>query len=84
MNYQPIVKEKTLIERNDEDNLYQVKVKLQDGTQCRVIYNKGAITISRLLSIPCPICRKDFICLCLNRFAEQIDSQVHLSDMLAE
>ncbi|MCE5171348.1 hypothetical protein LQV63_18775 [Paenibacillus profundus] len=84
VTYEPIVKEKTLIERNDSENLYQVKVKLQDGTLCRVFYNHGEKSISRLLTIPCPICRKDFICKCLNRFADQIDSQVNLPEMLAE
>lgn len=84
MTYEPIVKEKTLIERNDADNLYQVKVRLQDGTLCRVFYNHGAKHVSRLLTIPCPICRKDFICKCMSRFADQLDEQINLPELLAK
>ena len=82
MSYQPIVKHKRLCDANQEKGttLGQIVVTLQDGTQLRIINNDGKKSITRLLTMPCPICRKDFFCKCFDRYVETVDDQLEESD----
>ncbi|MGZ9585988.1 hypothetical protein [Paenibacillus marinisediminis] len=82
MSYQPIVKHKRLSEANLDRNmnLGQIVVTLQDGTQLRIINNNGTKSITRLLTKPCPICRKDFFCSCFDSYVESIDEQLEEMD----
>lgn len=82
MSYQPTVKHKRLSEANLDKNasLGQIVVTLQDSTQLRIINNDGKKTITRLLTMPCPICRKDFFCKCFDRYVDVIDEQLEESD----
>ncbi|UHA76183.1 hypothetical protein KIK04_18895 [Paenibacillus sp. 481] len=81
MIFKPQVVEAKMHERNDATNLYHVVARLQDNTHCRIIYNNGTKSISRLLKNPCPICRKDTHCKCLDRFVEEIASQVDFAQL---
>ncbi|MBD8498719.1 hypothetical protein [Paenibacillus arenosi] len=80
--YQPLVKSVVLSTqtKNNDSELVQLIVTLQDATQLRLIRGDGIKSITRLLSIPCPICRKDFYCKCFDRFVEEIDGQVEEKD----
>ncbi|WP_195571494.1 hypothetical protein [Paenibacillus sp. 1001270B_150601_E10] len=76
MSYQPIVKHVDASDDNQSVGLKQLVVTMHDGTQLRLFNNNGKKTINRLLTIPCPICRKDFYCKCFDRFVDVIDEQV--------
>ncbi|USB34103.1 hypothetical protein [Paenibacillus sp. YPG26] len=80
MSYRPIVENVTEASSNQKDGLYEFIVKMVDGTKCRVFYHRfpewKLTNISRLLQSPCPICRKDFICKCMDNFAGDIGQQI--------
>ncbi len=84
MSYQPIVKRAQLSDHNPETNLSQLVLTLHDGTQLRLFDNNGKKMINRLLTMPCPICRKDFYCNCFNRFVDVIDEQLSKEDWKEE
>lgn len=80
MSYRPNITNVTKASSNDKDGLYEFIIKLADGTECRVFYNRfpewKMTNISRLLKTPCPICRKDFICKCMEAFAPELEGQM--------
>ncbi|MBP2000562.1 hypothetical protein J2Z69_001593 [Paenibacillus shirakamiensis] len=80
MSYRPIVNKVTEASNNDKDGLYEFMVNMEDGTQTRVFYQRypewKLTNISRLLRNPCPICRKDFICKCMDNFTADIHNQL--------
>lgn len=80
MSYRPNVTNVTKAGSNDKAGLYEFIVKLADGTECRVFYNRNPkwqlSNISRLQKTPCPVCRKDFICKCMDQFSGDIASQI--------
>ncbi|AWB43831.1 hypothetical protein DCC85_06080 [Paenibacillus sp. CAA11] len=81
MSYRPNVEHVTKASSNDKEGLYEFIVHLQDGTECRVFYNRfpewKLTNISRLQKTPCPVCRKDFICKCMDNFSDDIGQQMH-------
>ncbi|MDQ0087301.1 hypothetical protein J2T12_000695 [Paenibacillus anaericanus] len=81
MSYRPSVENVTKAGSNEKDGLYEFVVKMVDGTACRVFYSRypewRLTNISRLQQSPCPICRKDFICKCMDNFSGVIASQMH-------
>lgn len=80
MAYRPKVVGVDKAGSNDKDGLYEFVVHLEDGTLCRVFYNRfpewKLTNVSRLLKTPCPICRKDYICNCFEKFKVELDSQL--------
>ncbi|AJY76401.1 hypothetical protein [Paenibacillus beijingensis] len=83
MAFRPIVVDSKLVGSNAKTGLYQVLVKLRDGSQCRVFYNNKEATVNRLQTTPCPICRRDYYCNCLDKFTDQITSQIDLEGLIA-
>lgn len=81
MAYQPKVTEATIVSHNTKNGLYEVVVKLEDRTHCRLIYEtladgkKVATNISRLLKVPCPICKRDYLCHCMTPYLGVIGNQ---------
>lgn len=80
MSYRPNVENVTKAGSNDKEGLYEFNVKLADGTECRVFYHRfpewRLTNISRLQKTPCPVCRKDFICNCMEKFSGDIHRQI--------
>lgn len=80
MSYKPRVDSVIKASSNEKEGLYEFIVHLADGSECRVFYNrfpKWQLTnISRLQKTPCPVCRKDFICNCMNSFTGEIAQQI--------
>lgn len=80
MSYKPTVDSVIKASSNEKEGLYEFIVHLADGSECRVFYNrfpKWELTnISRLQKTPCPVCRKDFICNCMNSFTGEINRQI--------
>ncbi|NHN30685.1 hypothetical protein [Paenibacillus agricola] len=82
MAYQPKVMKAEIVSNNTKNGLFEVLVHLKDRTSCRLTYGKDTATgtavashINRLLYEPCPICRKDFLCNCMNKYKEDISQQ---------
>lgn len=81
MSYRPTVENVTKAGTNEKDGLFEFVVKMADGTLCRIFYNRSETNwkitnISRLQKTPCPVCRKDFICKCMDDFASDIGQQI--------
>lgn len=88
MSYRPSINDVTKAAGNENDGLYEFIVKLADGTECRVFYHRfpewKLTNISRLQKTPCPVCRKDFICKCMDSFAGEIGRQMAEDEWLAK
>ncbi|WP_336759550.1 hypothetical protein [Paenibacillus sp. USHLN196] len=80
MSYRPRIADLELAYGNKEDGLYEFKMNLVDGTKCRVFYSRSPewkmTNISRLQKTPCPVCRKDFICKCMDQWATDLHHQM--------
>ena len=80
MSYRPSITNVTKASSNDKEGLYEFIIKLADGTECRAFYNRfpewKMTNISRLLKTPCPVCRKDFICKCMESFTADFEEQM--------
>ncbi|AHD05081.1 hypothetical protein ABNB59_02830 [Paenibacillus larvae] len=81
MAYTPQVEEATLVSENKNNGLFEILVVLKDRTHCRLIFERtpdGAPLIThanRLNKAPCPVCRKDFLCNCMERYSTQLAEQ---------
>lgn len=82
MAYDPQVVDAKIVSENKKNGLYEVVAHLKDRNQCRLIFQKdpetgrGKVTnINRLMKQPCPICRKDYLCNCLDRYMDSIADQ---------
>jgi hypothetical protein len=80
--YDPQVVDAKIVSDNKKNGLFEVVAYLTDRNQCRLIFErdpetgKGKVTnINRLLKEPCPICRKDYLCNCLERYMNGIADQ---------
>lgn len=80
MSYKPSIANVTKASSNDKDGLYEFIIKLADGTECRAFFHRHPqwkmTHISRLLKTPCPICRKDFICKCMESYMADFEGQM--------
>lgn len=81
MGYQPKVAAAKIVGHNPKNGLMEISAELKDRTVCRIIYEKDAsgsfvpTHINRLQKEPCPICRKDYLCNCMQRFIDDISAQ---------
>ncbi len=80
VSYRPQISNVTKAGSNVEEGLYEFIISLADGTECRVFYNRfpewKMTNVSRLGKTPCPVCRKDFICKCMEKFSVDLDQQM--------
>jgi hypothetical protein len=82
MAYQPKVTGAKIVSHNEKNGLFEVLVEMADRTQCRIFYetlDKGETaptSINRLLKVPCPVCKKDYLCNCLTPHMGFISAQV--------
>ncbi|ALP35621.1 hypothetical protein ASL14_05010 [Paenibacillus sp. IHB B 3084] len=81
MSYRPNIVNFTLAGSNEKEGLYEFKMSLADGTECRVFSQRNPewtlTNISRLLTTPCPVCHKDFICKCMDMFHDEFLEQIN-------
>ncbi|XEC96908.1 hypothetical protein AB6A23_10430 [Paenibacillus tarimensis] len=86
MSFKPVIKDITVSDRNEENGLCQFIVTLSNQSKCRLFFGKNPewkiIGVNRLLNIPCPICRKDYYCNCMSKYANQFEQQVLESNLL--
>lgn len=80
MAFQPNILSVELSEKNESAGLYHFLVRF-NGVTCRVFYEKNptlkAKSVTRLLAEPCPICKADYYCNCMQRFLEPIEQQIN-------
>jgi len=69
-----------LSDHNEEDGLYQFIVTFKDSAKARVYMRRNPewhlTAVSRLLNVPCPICRKDYYCKCYEKYGDEIERQL--------
>ncbi|MFC0214235.1 hypothetical protein ACFFK0_17540 [Paenibacillus chartarius] len=81
MAYNPQVVEANIVSDNTKNGLFEIVAVLKDRTKCRIGYERTAsgeehaTHINRLFTAPCPVCRKDFLCSCMNNFMPTIAEQ---------
>lgn len=82
MAYDPQVVDAKIVSDNKKNGLFEVVAYLRDRNQCRLIFERdpqtgiGKVTnLSRLMNEPCPICRKDYLCDCLESYMDGIAEQ---------
>jgi hypothetical protein len=72
---------------NKDLGLYQFIATLSDGTKCRLFYTKNPdfklTDVNRLQTVPCPVCRKDYYCNCMNRFTAEFNKEVNDRDLIS-
>lgn len=80
MSYKPMISNVRKASSNDKEGLYEFIINLADGTECRAFFNRfpewKMTNISRLQKTPCPVCRKDFICKCMESFKSELEQQL--------
>jgi len=82
MAYQPKVIDAKVVSENPKNGFIEIVAELSDRNRCRVTFepdpNTGApkaTHVSRLYTVPCGICKKDFLCYCLTRYMDTIGEQ---------
>jgi len=81
MAYQAKVVNAKVVSENKNNGFFEIVAELSDRNRCRVTFERNeqgeavATHISRLYTVPCGICKKDFLCYCLNRYKEEIGEQ---------
>lgn len=88
MPYKPQITNVTKAGSNEKEGLYEFIINLADGTGCRIFYNRfpdwKMMDVSRLGRTPCPVCRKDFICKCMEKFSSDFDQQMRDGNWLSK
>ncbi|WP_106766715.1 hypothetical protein [Paenibacillus faecalis] len=84
MSYRPQISNVIKAGSNEKEGLYEFIISLADGTDCRVFYSRlpewKMTYVNRLGKTPCPVCRKDFICNCMEKYSIDIDQQMKDGD----
>ena len=82
MAYQPKVVEAKKVSENKKNGFFEIVAELEDRNRCRLTFAVDPATkepkvthINRLYTVPCAICKKDFLCYCLNRYMTDIADQ---------
>jgi hypothetical protein len=65
---------------NPATGLYHFVATFSDQTQVRLMFTNTPewklIGTNRLLTVPCPVCRRDYYCNCMSKYAAQFEEQV--------
>ncbi|WP_438446595.1 hypothetical protein [Gorillibacterium sp. sgz5001074] len=82
MAYQPKVIDAKVVSENPNNGYFEIVAELHDRNRCRLTFEKDPETgtpkvthVNRLYTVPCGICKKDFLCYCLNRYMDDIGAQ---------
>jgi hypothetical protein len=71
MAFKPVITNIQPSDVNEKEGMFQYVVTLSDQSKHRLFLTKNPKwklnNINRLLNIPCPICRKDYYCKCMDR-----------------
>lgn len=80
MIYRPVVKDAKIVKSSKANDSFEVAVTLQDSAKCKLFVQlvNGELkpsSINRLQNVPCPICRKDYYCNCMERCMDEVFEQ---------
>lgn len=82
MAYQARVVEAEVVSENKQNGFFEIVAVLSDRNRCRITFEPNpetgepkATAISRLYTVPCGICKKDYLCYCLNRYLDTLGEQ---------
>ncbi|MFD0716671.1 hypothetical protein [Paenibacillus sp. GCM10027626] len=79
MSFNPKIVDIQPSDTNEKTNLYQYVVTLADQSKYRLFLRKNPEwkldSANRLLNIPCPMCRKDYYCKCMDKHLEKLESE---------
>jgi len=79
MSFNPRIVDIQKSDANDKTKLYQYVVTLTDKSKYRLFLSKNPDwklnSANRLLNIPCPMCRKDYYCKCMDKHLEKLESE---------
>ncbi|MFM9276807.1 hypothetical protein [Paenibacillus jiagnxiensis] len=85
-SYRPNIVNIKKASSNEKEGLYEFTMYLADGTECRVFYQRypewTMTSISRLQKTPCPVCRKDYICKCIEQYTSDLEQQLQENNWL--
>lgn len=77
MAFNPRIVDIQVSDTNDKSNLYQYVVTLHDRSKYRLFLTKAPdwklTSANRLLNIPCPMCRKDYYCKCMDKHLDKLE-----------
>ncbi|MBD2846252.1 hypothetical protein IDH44_13685 [Paenibacillus sp. IB182496] len=80
MTFKPVIQEINSSDYNEDSGLYQFVVTLTNQAKCRLFFSKDPewkiTAVNRLLNIPCPVCRKDYYCNCMSKYAAEFEQQM--------
>ncbi|MCQ6561159.1 hypothetical protein [Paenibacillus mendelii] len=79
MAFNPKITDIQPSDSNEKTKLYQYVVTLTDKSKYRLFLSKNPDwslnSANRLLNIPCPMCRKDYYCKCMDKHLPQLESE---------
>jgi hypothetical protein len=82
MAYQAKVVEAEIVSDNKQNGFFEIVAVLSDRNRCRISFERNSETgeakathINRLYTVPCGICKKDYLCYCLNRYMDVLGEQ---------
>jgi hypothetical protein len=82
MAYDPQVVDAKIVSDNKKNGLFEVVAYLKDRNQVRLTFARDPETgtnkvtdVNRLQNEPCAICRKDYLCNCMERYMDNIAEQ---------
>ncbi|HUC91215.1 MAG TPA: hypothetical protein VMS09_04195 [Paenibacillus sp.] len=78
MAFNPSIVDIEAFDKNEKTGLYQFVATLPDQSKVRLFMSKNPKwkleDVNRLLNNPCPICRKDYYCKCMERHMSSLEA----------
>lgn len=79
MAFNPKITDMEVSDINEKTKLYQYVVTLHDKSKYRLFLSKNPEwnlqSANRLLNIPCPMCRKDYYCKCMDKHLDKLEAE---------
>ncbi|PZD94353.1 hypothetical protein DNH61_18265 [Paenibacillus sambharensis] len=79
MAFNPVIFDLQPSDKNEKEGLYQYIATFSDQSKCRLFLTKKPdwklAHANRLLNIPCPMCRKDYYCKCMEKHLPAIEAE---------
>ncbi|MFX3635346.1 MAG: hypothetical protein ACE3L7_17780 [Candidatus Pristimantibacillus sp.] len=86
MNSKLQIKSVTLADKDLGSGLFQYIMTLSEGSKARLFYSKNPewklTGVTRMLNVPCPLCRKDYYCNCFEKNAAHFEHQLAEQDFI--
>ncbi|ANY67360.1 hypothetical protein ABEW34_14725 [Paenibacillus algorifonticola] len=88
MNSKLQIKNVILADKDLASGLYQFIMTLSEGSKARLFYSQKPVWrltgVTRMLNVPCPLCRKDYYCNCFEKNIAHFNQQIIEKDLIPE